>query len=320
MKVRIMSTFKAALVLIAGLMTVGFAQTVSAAPVLSSVSVSPNFIPSGGSATVTVTVTENCPTGGCSVGLYSQSPYFPLPSSMLIPAGSKSASRAFTAGINNQGYTMNFQVAANYGGVYKSVYPWIEYQVTGPVISSVTMNAGNYVYSGKTMAMVVTLSQACPSGGCELSLYTTNSSLINLPYTFLVPAGQSKATISAIAGSTSYPQPISVSVSFNGSSFYSPYDFVVFAPLGTPAADGSYTMMAFGSSSRTGTGGVTASMNDQMAKDNMNSNVALVDRQCKVAIVNGRLVALSAPVRKGEFRDASGRLTYTYTQNFKCTK
>ncbi len=187
---------------------------------------------------------------------------------------------------------------------------------TGPQVATFLLNNGAaYVYSNQPATATVTMTAACPTGGCTVPLYTTNSTLFPLPSSFTVPAGATTANFVVNVGTTTYPYPLSASA--GGRYAY----FDVFAALGAPNADGSFNMIAFGSSYRTGTGGVTKSLNKQMAISNMESNLLYkVPKQCAAAIPNGVVTRVGSPVIKGEYRNSRGLLQYDVTQNVKCSR
>ena len=175
--------------------------------------------------------------------------------------------------------------------------------------------------------MTFTVTEPCLVGGCVVGLFGSDyGKHLQLPKTFIIPEGSTQAVLSMVViskPSLNYATPeiaSSASVTATLNQLSKTSRMSVYPPLGNAAADGSYLMTAFGASSRTGTGSITESLNDSMAKNDMLSFISRFSLQCKAAIPNGVLVPATLPVKNGEFKDASGRLTITYTQIFKCTK
>lgn len=290
----------------------------NAAPYLSSISVYPSPIPSGGQATVNIRVSESCPAGGCLVNLYSQKPsYLPLPSSAVIPEGASTVGVVVQAAENNTTSSISFSISGNMNGVYASSFATIAKAIVGPQLKSFTVGSNNYVYAGQELKTSIALTDVCQSAsGCAVKV-SSNNSLIPYPSSIIIPGGSMTADFSVLAGNLKYAEVASLSASFNGVS--KNMSLYIFPALGAPNSDGSYNMIGYGLSTRTGTGSVTKSMNISMAKNNMLSHISnFVSRQCQAAIPGGVLVKVGSPVGYGEFKRADGELGYTFTQNLKC--
>ena len=303
------------------IMSVVFPCLSYGAAYLTSISSNPPTVPSGGIATVTVRVSEACGAGGCTVGLYSQKPsLFPLPSSVTVPEGAASVSIAVQAAVNNTGSGQYFIIQANMNGNYMSYGVLLAKPVIGAVLSTFTNDSNGFVYSGQQLNVSLSLSENCTLvGGCAVKMSPNSSTLISFPASFIIPEGSSTGHFSVLVGSTVYATSASLSASFNGVTKYASMN--VFPALSAPNADGSYNMKGFGSSTRTGTGSVTKSMNISMAFNNMKSHISsYVSKQCQAAIPGGILVAAGSAAGYGEFKNSNGLLQYNYTQNMKCTK
>lgn len=293
-------------------------QLSNAAAYLTSISAYPSPIPSGGQATINIRVSESCPAGGCVVNLYSQQPsYLPLPSSAVIPEGASALGLVVQAAENNTGSGIFFSIGANMNGVYTKAFVTIAKPIIGPQLKSFTINSEGYVYAGKELKTNLSLTDICPSGmSCAVKL-SSNASLVPYPASIIISEGALNAEFSIIAGTPLYAMSASLSANFNGVSKSA--SVYIFPALVAPNSDGSYNMVGFGSSSRTGTGSVTKSMNISMAKNNMLAHISsYVSKQCHAAIPGGVLENVGFPIGKGEFKDASGKLVYTFTQNLKC--
>ena len=181
-------------------------------------------------------------------------------------------------------------------------------------LQSVTINNNlPYVYSGASLSVKLVTSAPCGAGGCSFTSYTNNSRLFPVPSAFVVAAGASESTTVMTVGSQTYATSASISAGSKSVSLD------VYPALGAPAADGSYGMFGFGSSSRTGTGSVTQSMNRDMAIKNLDYQIVrYATRQCQTAIPGATLTRIGVPSLKGEYRNANGLLTYDATQNLRC--
>lgn len=286
---------------------------------LTSISSNPATVPSGGLATVNVRVSEACPSGGCFVGLYSQKPaLFPLPENITIPEGASSIGVPVQAAVNDTGSAQYIKIQANMNGVYRSSSLYLARPVFGPTLSSFSFNSSvGYLYSGSDVKVDIALTDVCPNdGGCAVKL-SVNAGLLSFPSSLVIEKGLSSSQFSAKVGATNLATSTYINASYNGVSKSTPSVYI-FPELPAKNADESYSMTGFGSSTRTGTGSVTKSMNVSMAFNNMKAHVAnYVSKQCLAAIPNGVLVIVSTS-GYGEYRNSNGLLQYDYTQKLKC--
>lgn len=191
--------------------------------------------------------------------------------------------------------------------------------IAGPTVTAFTANGGSsFVFSGQTLTLAITMSAPCPTGGCSLRMTSQLQSAIPLATPYVIPAGASSASLTVLVKAVPYATSASLSA---GGKYI---DINIFPALGAPAADGSYTMFAYGSSYRTGTGSVTKSLNREMAIRNMESHLArLVPKQCAAAIPGGIVTRVGSPVIVGEYKTTvpvPGLLQFDVTQKVKCSK
>jgi len=182
-------------------------------PVLSSFSIAPTTVLGGIVSQGTVTLTGAAPSGGLAVTLNSNhSSTASVPTSVLIPAGSTSAS--FT--INTYPVASSTLVTISAGGGAATAM----LTVTPPVLNSLSISP-NSEYGGIVSRGTVTLTGAAPSGGLSVSLSSDTPTAASVPASVLVPAGSTSASftitthavltstsviISAMSGSTSTAQ------------------------------------------------------------------------------------------------------------------
>lgn len=90
----------------------------AAAPLLSSVSASPNPVAGGQPSTGTVALTSAAPAGGATVGLASASSAFSVPASVVVPQGAGSAT--FAIETRASGTTTSGTLSASYAGTTRT--------------------------------------------------------------------------------------------------------------------------------------------------------------------------------------------------------
>lgn len=182
-------------------------------------------------------------------------------------------------------------------------------------LQSVTINNNlPYIYSGASLSVKLVTLAPCGAAGCSFTSYTNNNKLFPVPSAFIVAAGATESTTVMTVGSQAYATaalinagPTSVWVD-------------VYPALGTRAADGSYSMLGFGSSTRRpGSASTTQLMNRDMALKNLDYQIVrYATRQCQTAIPGATLTRIGVPSLKGEYRNVNNLLTYDATQNLRC--
>ncbi len=193
----------------------GGTSTPPATAALSSVSVSPSSVTSGGSATVTVLLTAAAPAGGAVVTLTSSSSAFTVPASITVAAGQASGSGTAHAG------TVAASTAATVTAIYSGVSKTASVTVTPQSTSSATLTgvsvSPSTVASGASATVTVTLSAAAGTGGASVSL-SSSSSAFPASGTITVPAGQISASTSVSAGTVTSSTSATVTASYAGVS------------------------------------------------------------------------------------------------------
>jgi len=215
--------------------------SLSPAPVITvnSISFSPNELTGGTSSSATVFLTGPAPASGATVSLISTSALVQVPQNITVPA----AAWSYTFDVPTLSVSSSIQatVTAQYGGASQSTT--INLDPPNPFLQSISFSP-NPVTSGTTITGTVTLTTAVPQNGNNnpafISLTSNGSySEASLPYQVLIPVGSSSATFNVSTGNISFIAPITVTVSYNGSSKSTTF---VIVPSNTPLAPASLTL------------------------------------------------------------------------------
>src|SRR2546423_276848 len=180
-------------ILVAGSMpTAALAETPSGEGVsLSSLAVTPATVPSGGTATVTVTLS------GAAVSMASRDPYaFPMGNTFTMPAAQTSGSFTVQAGPVTASTTVTVQ--AGYNGPAQSATVTVN---PVPVVSLSAISVSpSTLTSGGTATVTLTLSDAAPAGGASVTVYSQSPAALPVPASFVIAAGQTSGSFTAQAG------------------------------------------------------------------------------------------------------------------------
>jgi len=153
---------------------------------LHAVTTSPGSVAGGASATGTVTLAGAAPAGGIAVTLSSNNAGVTVPSSVTVPAGSTSAT--FTVSTVGSVSAYYATISASYSGLTKTTKFGVG---TSVLVHSISASPGS-VTGGASSTGTVTLNTAAPTD-LVINLNST-SSLVTVPASVTIPAGQSSAT------------------------------------------------------------------------------------------------------------------------------
>jgi hypothetical protein len=180
---------------------------------LSSLTVTPSSLEGGSSAVLSVSLSGPAPTGGTSVGLQSSSAAFPVPSSVVIPAGAVSATlevktTAVTASVSAT-------ITAGYSGVTKTT----AVSVTPVVLPSLTSVAATpaSLTGGSSATLVITLNGPAPPGGALVNL-SSNSASFPVPASITVPDGAKGVDLRVQTKSVTASTPVTVTAAYNNAT------------------------------------------------------------------------------------------------------
>jgi hypothetical protein len=190
------------------------AQTVP----LSSVTVSPANIPSGGTAAMTLTLSGPAPDGDATVAVYSTGTLL-LNTTYTIPAGQTSANFIVQAGTVSS--SIQVVIYASYGGVTQTATVTVTAAPAAVTLVSLTISPPTLA-SGQTAAVTVTLSGPAPGngsspmGGASISLSSSNSTAFPAQSVYTIAPGQTSGSFSVTAGTVTANTMVTVSAGYGG--------------------------------------------------------------------------------------------------------
>jgi hypothetical protein len=179
--------------------------------VASGVTFYPSSVDAGSPAPFTVYLNGPAPAG-TSISLTSSNPsVLQVPGAVSVATGSTSVSvTGATFAISSQ---TSVTVTANYnGGSAQGSLTVVPLSLIGFSLNTLDITGGSSVTG------TVWLSDRTPSGGVNVSLSST-SSLVQVPSTVNVAAGSSSATFTATTSSVSSVTNVTVTASYNGTSY-----------------------------------------------------------------------------------------------------
>jgi hypothetical protein len=179
-----------------------------------SLSALPTKFEGGTSSTGTVSLGTVAPAGGTSVTLASSAPSLvTVPSSVLVPAGSVSATFPITSVATSTETTVT--VTGTFPGpTTASVTLTI---LVSPTVASVTVSPTSVV-AGTSATGTVTLTGAAPSGGATVALTSSNTSIATVPASVVVPAGATSATFAVTTVVSSLTSTVALSAAYHDST------------------------------------------------------------------------------------------------------
>lgn len=186
---------------------------------LSSFTLNPTAVAGGSASQGTVTLSAAAPSGGAAVSLTSSdSAVAQVPVSVTISAGKTAGS--FTVSTSPVQAVTGVQLNASYSGAIISAVLTVQPAsvtptVTGPVLSSLSLNPST-IRSGGTSQGTVTLSSPAPAGGMQISLSSSNTSVATVPTSVTVAAGAGSATFTVQSGRVWSTRNITISASAGG--------------------------------------------------------------------------------------------------------
>jgi hypothetical protein len=191
-----------------------FVTKLSVPLILDAVTVSPSTVNGGASATVNLVLSTAAPAGGATVTLSSTSTVFPVPSSLVIPAGQSSGSLQVQASTNVPNST-TVTVTAAYNGSSQDAS--ITVTVSPPALASIAISP-SAVNSGASATVTIALTVAAPTGGVAVALSSTNAAAFSVPSSFVVPAGQSSGSFQVLASNVGASTTVTVTATYSGTS------------------------------------------------------------------------------------------------------
>jgi len=182
-------------------------------PTLTSVTVTPATVAGGASALVRVTLSARAPENGAAVTLASTSPAFPVPASLTVRQGRRSASVL----VQTTSVTAStpVTVTATYNSTSKTANVTVA-PVVLPTLTGVAVEPSS-VAGGASASVSVSLSSEAPPGGVSVTLSSSNS-VFPVPATLTVPSGRSSASVEVQTKPVNGSTPVTVIATYNSVS------------------------------------------------------------------------------------------------------
>lgn len=169
---------------------------------LTSISVSPTTLIGTRPGSVTVTLSMNAPAGGALVTLRSSNAVVRVPTSVRVPAGTRSYRFAITTAAVNGNVPAT--VTATYNGVSKSAACTVV-----PLTLKAIVPAIAFLKGGTPSSAVAQLNAPAPAGGMLIQLYSSNPAL-RVPATVTIPAGSSALRFAITTTRVSGRTPVTI--------------------------------------------------------------------------------------------------------------
>jgi hypothetical protein len=177
---------------------------------ISSLTLDPQIINQGGTSNATVTLAVPAPKGGATVAIFSSnSLIFPVPSTVFVPAGQRSASTTIAT---PYAYGPSYLITAVSGSSLTSATLTVQSATIGLLTFSPATIIG-----GTSTTGTVTIDEPAGPNGAVVSLSSYNTFFI-VPATVTVPAGQQTATFTATSTKVTSTSQAEIQAIWNKSS------------------------------------------------------------------------------------------------------
>lgn len=191
--------------------------TPAVALTMTSHTLNPTSVASGGSSTGTVTLSGTVPGGSAGAVVTissSNSAIVSVPANVTVPAGASSATYTATAGSVTA--TSSVLITANFGGTSLSPTLTVTPAAAAPTLSAVSVNPTSVV-GGSPSTGTVTLTSAAPTGGAVVTL-SDNSASATVPASVTVPAGQTSNTFTVTTTTVAMSTAVTITGIFGGAT------------------------------------------------------------------------------------------------------
>ena len=189
----------------------------TASVTLASLALNPTSVVGGNSSTGTVTLSGPAPAGGALVALSSSNTTVGrVPASVTVAAGTTSAT--FTVATSAVSASTAVTIAAAYAGASRSASLTVTPAAPpSPTLTSLTLNPTSVV-GGNSSTGTVTLSGAAPTGGAQVTLSSSNTTVARTPASVTVVAGATSATFTVSTSVVSASTTVAITAADGGVS------------------------------------------------------------------------------------------------------
>ena len=163
-------------------------------------------VPMSSATTGTVTLAAPAPAGGATVTLVSSNPgVLAVPASIIVPAGQTTAT--FTATASQVIAATPVTIAATFVYTFTSTVTITPY--APPTLMSLVVTP-SAIHMTAAATGTVTLDGPAPQGGTTVSLTSSLPTVVSVPATVMIPAGQTSATFVATAALVTSDTPVTI--------------------------------------------------------------------------------------------------------------
>ncbi len=182
-------------------------------PHISGITINPNEVPGGTASAATITLQSPAPPGGVTVTLSSDTPSAATPpASVTIPEGATTSS-SVSIPTNAVKSTVNVNITAQYIAGGKTISSASSPLTIVAPLSQLTITP-NVIFSFFGATGEIVLPGPAPAGGANISLVSSDPSLLAVPSIVTVPAGSSSATFNVVAGGTLTTTNVTVTATY----------------------------------------------------------------------------------------------------------
>jgi|GEM_PF-1297825 len=173
--------------------------------------VTPSTVPGGTNATGQVFISGPAPSTGATIYLSSSSSVASVPASVVIPSGMDTT--IFTINTKPVALSTSATISARWGDQTKTA----KLTVVPSVLGSFTLNP-NPVIGGNNSTGTVTLTGSAPPGGYTLSVFSSKTSVAQVPSSVSISAGSSTVSFTVTTSQVLSNDSSLISVSIKGGS------------------------------------------------------------------------------------------------------
>jgi len=215
--------------------------------------VQPSAVEGGASTQARVTLSSPAPTGGAQVRIASDMPHAEVPINVTIPAGSTDAIVSPITTIPVHGATIG-DLRAAYGTSWQQNSLGLF-----PLLFSLSVNKNAFV-GGTTLTGKVTLQRAAPAGGAEVTLVSSDTSMVRPPGKVVVPAGESSVSFSIPTSSVVSSTQVTINTGTANDDYRAPETWLNLLPAGAPTPAPALSSVTVATPSVLGGGSTTGTV------------------------------------------------------------
>ena len=215
--------------------------------------VQPSAVEGGASTQARVTLSSPAPTGGAQVRIASDMPHAEVPINVTIPAGSTDAIVSPITTIPVHGATIG-DLRAAYGTSWQQNSLGLF-----PLLFSLSVNKNAFV-GGTTLTGKVTLQRAAPAGGAEVTLVSSDTSMVRPPAKVVVPAGESSVSFSIPTSSVVSSTQVTINTGTANDDYRAPETWLNLLPAGAPTPAPALSSVTVATPSVLGGGSTTGTV------------------------------------------------------------